>query len=525
MKFKWFYSERENYSIPEQILRTRNYPESFFDTSFENIPDISLMKDIKKAADRIINAVINKQKIMIFGHDDLDGITSTYILFDFLEKIGSQKHYSYIPNRLYENHGMQDGLIKKIKAGKYDLLITVDGGTSSVNAVNRIKALGCEVIITDHHLVPDELPDAFAIVNPKQKDCSYPYKMLAGVGVTYFLINQIAADLQIATDKNYLFWTAMGSISDKVPLDGVNRIIVKNVLDNWLDFDDENISFLQNYLNFNEEYYSQKKNIKYIIKLLSNGRETDGQNKSLKFLLAAKTEKSEFFNDLSGEVSKYEKKLNAVLSYLDEIKPGNSVLCFVHYDEYGKIPSELIGMSASFIARANMIPAVVLRQKGNGITAEARCTEGFNLVEAFKFCEEHLVQYGGHKKAAGFRTNFHEIDKFIEKFNEYVELKKQAIRDNQKINIDAVIDTVHLDKISEIIQNDLDFLQPFGEGNPVPVFLIKDFIPERDIRKNRINNLPFPEMDKNYKVVFNLIGNNINVIDYAENDQKSLEIE
>ena len=521
MKFKWFYSEDKNYSIPDQILRTRNYPECFFDTSFENIPDISLMKDIKKAADRIIDAVKRKQKIMIFGHDDLDGITSTYILFDFLEKIGSQKHYSYIPNRLYENHGMQDNLIKKIKTGEYDLLITVDGGSSSINAVNRINALGCDVIITDHHLVPDELPDAYAIVNPKQEDCSYPYKMLAGVGVTYFLITQIAEILNMKTDKNYLFWTAIGSIADKVPLVGVNRIIVKNVLDNWLDFDDDNISFLQNYLDFNEEYYAKKKIIKYIIKLLSNGRETDGQNKSLKFLLAAKTEKSEFFHNLSDEVSKYEKKLNAVLSYLDEIKPDNSVYCFVHYDDDGKIPNELIGMSASYIAKANMIPAVILHQKGSGITAEARCTEGFNLVDAFKFCEKHLVQYGGHKKAAGFRTNFHERDKFIEKFIEYVELKKQIIRDNQKINIDAVIDTSQLVKINEIMRDDLDFLQPFGEGNPIPVFLIKDFIPERDIRKNRRNSLPFPEMNKNYKVVFNLIGNNINVIDYAENNQKS----
>ena len=521
MKFKWIYSEEKNYSIPEQILRTRNYPESFFDTNFENIPDISLMKDIKKAANRIIDAVKNKQKIMIFGHDDLDGISSTYIMFDFLEKIGSQLHYSYIPNRLYENHGLQDGLIKKIKTGKYDLLITVDGGSSSINAVKRINALGCDVIITDHHLVPDELPDAYAIVNPKQKDCSYPDKMLAGVGVTYLLINQIAEILKIKVDKNYLFWTALGSISDKVPLSGVNRIIVKNVLDDWLDFDDDNISFLQNHLDFNNEYNAKKKNIKYIIKLLSNGRETDGQNKSLKFLLAAKTEKSRFFNDLSEEVLKYEKKLNAVLSYLDEIKPENSIPCFVHYDEAGRIPNELIGISASFITRENMIPAVILRQRGNGIIAEARCTEGFNLVDAFKFCEEHLVQYGGHKKAAGFRTNFHERDKFIEKFYEYVKLNKQAIKDNQKINIDAVIDTSHLDKINEIIQNDLYFLQPFGEGNPAPVFLIKDFIPGRDIRKNRINNFLFPEMDKNYKVVFNLIGKNINVIDYEDNDQKS----
>jgi single-stranded-DNA-specific exonuclease len=151
MKFKWSYNESRNLSIFEQILKNRKISESFLYSSLKDLPDMSLMKDLDKASERIISAVHKKEKIIIYGHDDMDGITSTYLIFDFLEKIGSQNHYYYIPNRQLDCHGIQRKFIEKLEQEKIELLITVDGGISEFDAIREIQANGTDVVITDHH--------------------------------------------------------------------------------------------------------------------------------------------------------------------------------------------------------------------------------------------------------------------------------------------------------------------------------------------------------------------------------------
>jgi single-stranded-DNA-specific exonuclease len=518
MKFKWNYHESRNLSIFEQILKNRKISESFLYSSLKDLPDMSLMKDLDKAAERIISAVHRKEKIIIYGHDDMDGITSTYLIFDFLEKIGSQNHYYYIPNRQLDCHGIQKKLIEKIEQEKIELLITVDGGISEFDAVHEIQANGTDVVITDHHLILDnKIPDAFAVINPKQGDCNYPFKMLAGVGVIYFLIRKLAEKLQTEFDKNYLFWVAVGSFADKVPLVGVNRTFMKEVLDNWHSFDDLTLEKLKPFLRPALSYHNRIFIINRIIKILSSGRMKGGQNLTMNLFLASAEEKEIIVRKLIERQQMQEEALKKSRKYLQQIAPGNAARYFIHFDKNGEIPVELLGYCTSQISKTYKIPVVFLCHKNGKIVGEGRCTEGFNLVDAFAYCQEHLIQFGGHTQAAGFTMQEKNIEQFQKKFNEYVKLKEFDIEENKRINIDAVFTSNNFNKFDEYIQMDYQLLQPFGKGNPNPHFLMKNYLPRRDYQKVKIkgsNNNLLP--DECYNVVFKFKGSSFSLIDHRK---------
>ncbi|MBC8385891.1 MAG: DHH family phosphoesterase, partial [Candidatus Cloacimonetes bacterium] len=419
MKFRWINNVNENLSIFEQILDSRSFSKKDLKVTLEDIPDISLLKDIRKAAERILQAVQNKEKIIIFGHDDLDGITSTYILFDFLEKLGSQNHYYYIPNRLLENHGIQQNFIQKVEKENFDLVITVDGGIGCTKAVDQIKKIGCEVIITDHHLVSGAIPNAFAVVNPKQYDCEFPNKMLAGVAVSFFLIKKIAELLDIEINKNYYFWVAVGSIADKVPLDGVNRILVKEVLDSWSEYDDPTLKILKDYIWLKGDYDSRIKMIKFIIRLFSNGREANGENLAMKVLLSESSEKNKFLQNLMKIMSEYEKKIEDVIEFISNIPVSEDQTSFIYFDENDKIPYDLLGYCASHISTRNKKPAIFLKNKNDTLICEARSLGSFNLVKSFQYCADHLIQFGGHIRAAGFTAKPEKLKSIIDGLTDY----------------------------------------------------------------------------------------------------------
>ena len=518
MKFRWSYKHSDKDSIFDQIKENRKISDSFIHSSMIDIPDHSQFKDIDIAADRIIEAVQQKEKIIIFGHDDVDGITATYILYDFLEKLGSQNHFYYIPNRLIDDHGIQKNFIDKIKKEKFKLLITVDGGVSCRKAITEIMELGCDVIVTDHHIVQDDLiPPALAIVNPKQRECNFPCDMIAGVGVVYFLIKIISEITGIEDDRNYLFWVAVGSISDKVPLLDVNRIFVKEVLDSWSTFDDNTLYKLSPYLETGINYSQRMNNIHHIIKLLSNGRGKYGEHKSMKLLITHNKEKDVIIAEMRNIQKDQDVKLDNIRRYIRTKIPRIFGNYFIFRDIDHQIPFELLGYSASFITNKHRIPVIFIKNKNEIIVGEARGNDGFNLVDAFSYCSEHLIQYGGHAKAAGFTMKNSEVDKFIEKFEEYIEQNQTVIEENKRIDIDAVICSSELDKFSEYIQVDYNLLQPFGQGNPEPKFLLTDYLPERDVqimKFKKLDNKMEPEVP--YNVVFTFRDSSFKFIDYRE---------
>ena len=224
----------DNYNINEllaTILVNRNIVDEeklkvFLNPTRKDFHDPFLMPDMNIAVDRIIQAINKKEKVIIYGDYDADGITSITVLKKFLEDVDLKADY-YIPNRLEEGYGLNDDAIKNISSNKYDLMITVDCGISAVEEINYAKQLGLETIITDHHEVGDELPQALAVVDAKRKDNKYPCRDLAGVGVVFKLIQAISIKLDLKEEAylKYLDIVCVGTISDIVPLVDENRVI------------------------------------------------------------------------------------------------------------------------------------------------------------------------------------------------------------------------------------------------------------------------------------------------------------
>ncbi|MFC1898623.1 DHH family phosphoesterase [Candidatus Cloacimonadota bacterium] len=523
MKFRWYYNEKSDLSIFDQIKENRQITDSFIHLAISDLPPISLMKDLAQAADRIIEAVRKNEKIMIYGHDDVDGITSTYILFDFLEQIGFQNHVYYIPNRMLETHGIPPKLIDQLVEEKFDLLITVDGGMSEFENVKFLAENGIETVITDHHTVQDRIPEAYALVNPKQKDCLYPGEMLAGVGVVYFLVLQMAEMLSYPMDENYLFWVAVGTVSDKVPLVGVNRILLKEVLDKWFMFDCEAFQTMQPYLIPALNYSKRISIIKFICRLLANGREAGGENLALYYLIAPLEEKEIILQQLVQKQRENEVKLNMICDYLKASVPAANKNCIISLDEDDEIESNLLGFSASQLALKYLIPVIFLKHKNGVIIGEGRCTDGFNLMEAFTYCKRSLIQFGGHTKAAGFTAKKEQISNFAELFEEYVNKKEEQIENHKRIDIDAVFSIEDFDKFDNYLQTDYHLLQPFGQGNRSPYFLLKNFKPRRDHGKIKLKDAKNKlDPDELYDVIFKLKGTGYKLVDHRKAELSEL---
>ncbi|MCF7913220.1 MAG: DHH family phosphoesterase [Candidatus Cloacimonetes bacterium] len=516
MRFNWKLPNTSNLSFRDQIVSNRNIQEDYFYAGLKDIPKLSLIKDLEHGAQRIIKALQHKERIMIFGDDDIDGITSTYILFDFFNKLGFQDHYAYIPNRILERHGMQDGFIQEVKSRNISLVITVDGGVSAVEQVELLNSMGCDVVITDHHEVPEILPAAYAIINCKQQDCRFPYKMMAGVGITYLLIKKIAEIINTVTDPSYLFWVAVGTISDKVPLDGVNRILVKEVLENWYEFEDETLDVLNKYFWFPGDFSSRMAIFRYLIKLLANGRDANGHNTAFKLLTSPKIYKSQILKSLIARRKESEKQLGDVRNYINNLLPEEMGIYFLHYDQDDKIPHQYLGLCATTISKTHLIPTVFLKNKGDVIVCEVRGIDGFDFIKAFESLQDLLIQWGGHQKAAGFSMQQENLEEFIIQFKHYVESHRDSILSNRRLNIDCVLEPRQINQLISFVQVELPAFQPFGEGNPEPLFLIRNYNPARDS-----NCLSFAEdgnlsANSNYDVVFNFRGSSFYMIDCQE---------
>ena len=515
MKFKWEFKERSGRNVIQQIIENREYSKSFFEYNFANLPNPLLMKDIDKAADRIIEAVRNKESIVILGHDDPDGITSTYILFDFLEKLGSQNHYYYIPNRYTDHHGIQQNFIDKAQKENYDLVITVDIGISSYDEVEKLKKFGCDVIITDHHLIPEKIPQAFAVVDPKQSDCQYPFDMLAGVGVTFLLVQVISQKLSVPYDKSYILWTAIGTIADKVPLISVNRAICREAIENWFDYEDANLMQLRKKTIVTNTFFSKKYFILYVTRILSNGRMDGGENKGLQILLASIFDKQKLISSLLEEKHKFESQMFKIKEFLKYLQFDSSQGFLIFVDKQDKIPLSLLGMCATIISLQYKIPALFIHKKNGSLVCEARCTIGFNLVEAFEYCKNDLVQFGGHVQAAGFVIENNKVDSFKKHFKEYVSSHLQEIRNQHKLIIDAIVKP---EDLNDTTIHELELIQPFGQKNPAPIFLMKNFTVEigKEFRINYSDSFN-PKPDGKYDIVFNSKnGFSLNMLDYRK---------
>ena len=456
----------------EQVLTKRGLTPQELGENISDLPDEALLANIDLAADRISRALYKNEPLVIFGHDDPDGVTSTYILYQFLNSCGYQRHNYFIPNRNIEPHGIGAGFVDFVRRGAYRLAITVDNGIASAEGVNQLKELGCETIILDHHLIqPEQLPRALAIVNPQLEECPYPAKNLAGVGVVLMLLRHLSRVLEHQLPLSAYFWAAIGSISDKVPMLGANRVIVRHVLQNWRDLKDPSVEFLlRNYARV-EDDMDVFNFLQHVARLIANGREANGQHLAMRFLLERGDAKAKLFQQMEAQRKAWEAELGKIFGYLDTITAGFSGTAFIYFDDEGIIPYSLLGTASTYILGKLGIPTIMLKQHNGDVVCEGRCGEGFNMVEAFRHCREYLKQYGGHVKAAGFTLEPDNYDGFLECFNHYLAQTQLT----QALPADSEPDArLQLSDLNSENWQGLVYLLPFGQQNPEPEILVEN---------------------------------------------------
>ncbi len=459
-------------SLLEQIKRARGLHLEELLQDITILPDEALLANIGLATERISRALFRNEPLVIFGHDDPDGVTSTYILYQFLNSCGYQKHRYFIPNRNIEPHGIQAGLVDFVREGGFKLAITVDNGIASAVGVRQLAELGCDTIIVDHHLIqPEQLPEAFAIVNPQLPYCQYPFKALAGVGVTLMLIRYLGRILEHQVPLSSYFWTAVGSISDKVPMTGLNRIVVRQVIEHWDELQDPSVEFLLRNHNRVANAMDIFNFMQATARLLANGREEKGQHMALRFLLERGDTKAQLFQNLEQLKNQWESELNHIFGFLDTITAGFMGNAFIYFDDEGVIPYALLGTACTYILGKLGIPIILLKAHNGDIVCEGRCGEGFNMVEAFRYCKTHLKQYGGHVKAAGFTLEPANYDGFLECYNEYLASQQALLIKAHEPGPDAVLP---LSTLHETNWRQLELLLPFGQQNPEPRLLIPE---------------------------------------------------
>ena len=429
-----------------------------------------LMPDMEIAVKRIVKAIENKEKIMIYGDYDADGITSITVLKKYLNEIGL-KTGEYIPNRLNEGYGLNKDAISKIYNDGYKLMITVDCGISGLEEVDYANSLGMEIIITDHHEPAEKLPEAIAVIDAKRKDNKYPFNQLAGVGVVFKLIPAISTELKLEEKEylKYLDLVCIGTISDIVPLVDENRVIAKLGLK--LIEKTKNIG-LKTLLNIADLRKIDSTAISFGVAPRINACGRMGfQEEALQL----------FLTEDSGEATKIAKRLvqfnqerqakekqifEEVIEKIE--KDDKDKKCIVLAEENWH--HGVIGIVASKITEIYYKPSILICLEGDKGKGSGRSIPGFDLYTALTKCSDYIEKFGGHSMAIGItikKENFEKLKEAIEKY-----AQESNISDIMPIiNIDKEINLKNIN-IEEV--KSLELLEPFGEGNKMPIFLLRN---------------------------------------------------
>ena len=445
--------------------------EVFLNPTREDFHNPYLMPDMEKAVNRIIKAIENKEKTIIYGDYDVDGITSITVLSKFLKDCGLDTGF-YIPNRLDEGYGLNKEAIKKISEDGYKLIITVDCGISGNKEVEYAYELGMEVIVTDHHEPLEELPKAVAVIDCKRKDNKYPFNSLAGVGVAFKLCQAIGQRLNM-DEKSYLKYldiVCVGTISDIVPLVDENRVIASLGLKLTQVTKSPGLKSLiiasgYKEINSNTVSFGIAPRINACGRM---GHEEDALNLFLTDNIQKARDITEVLNKYNRERQEIEKRIfeEAVKKIeLNNLDKNNVIVIGSENWHHG-----VIGIVASKITDLYFKPSILICFEGNEGKGSGRSIPGFDLHGALCKLNEYLEKYGGHEMAVGLSLKKDKFDEFTVEFNK---IAKES-------HTEDIISVIHIDKeitlkdISIENVNSLKMLEPFGESNKMPIFIYKN---------------------------------------------------
>lgn len=460
--------------LVQRGIETFEEARAFFRPQLSGLHDPWLMKDMQKAVDRIIRAKNNHEKILVFGDYDVDGTTAVASMYRFLRKIHEPLDF-YIPHRYREGYGVSKAGIDYARDNGFTLIISVDCGIKSADLIAYALELGIEFIVCDHHLPDDQLPPAAAILNPKQKDCPYPFKELCGCGVGFKLMSALAQTLGLPADAAFadLDLVATAIAADIVDMADENRILAYYGLQKANQSPNHGIKALTTLSSLRGPLTIS--NLVFMIapRVNAAGRMDDARKAVQLFIADSYNEALQYAEMLhSDNTDRKEADSSITNEALELIRNREdwagrrSTLVFQPHWHKG-----VVGIVASRLIEHYHRPTIVLTQSGDYAAGSARSVPGFNLYEAIHACREYLLGYGGHFAAAGMTLELDKVDLFREKFEEVV---AATIHPDMLIPEIVIDQEIRLRDITPAFYNIVSQMEPFGPRNLRPVFLVRN---------------------------------------------------
>ena len=492
--------------LVQRNIKTFSEAKQFFRPELDMLHDPWLMKDMEKAVQRILDAFSKGEKILVFGDYDVDGTTSVACMFRFLQKnYDPGKVEFYIPHRYREGYGISKAGIDFASENVYSLVIALDCGIKSIDLIRYAKELDIDFIVCDHHMPDIVLPPAVAILNPKQVDCTYPFKELCGCGVGFKLITALSQRLGLPDSEvyQYLDLVATAIAADIVSMTGENRILAYYGLKKANENPNFGIKALKQLSGLQKDFHIN--NLVFMIapRVNAAGRMDDAR-KAVQMFVAKTFEEAMLFAEMLHEDNTDRKEADQTITeealYLiandSELINRKSTVVFQSHWHKG-----VVGIVASRLIDRYYRPTIVLTQSGTYAAGSARSVAGFNVYEAIHQCKELLLGYGGHFYAAGMTLELDKVEAFQLKFEEIVSSTISPELLIPEIVIDAEIEFADL---KQSFYNIICQMEPFGPDNLRPVFVIKNVVDSGYSKIVKEQHIKFSLRQGN--IIFNGIG-------------------
>lgn len=460
-------------------LVTREQIDEFLFTTYDkDVHDPRGLKDALKAVERIELAIERGEKILVFGDYDVDGITSSALMMNCLLPLGAQANF-FLPHRVRDGYGLSSKIVDRAADNGYTLIITVDNGITAFEPAERARARNVDLIITDHHRPHDHLPDAYAIVNPNQDDCTYPFKSFAGVGVAFKILSLLYERRGMTLPHKAYELLLLGTVADVVPLRGENRF--------WVRY---GLSYVNNCAD-SLSLVALKKNGKVSDKPLSSidigfsitpqinalGRLEDPRQ-GVKFLIGSSQDDVDEVARILLQLNEARKTIekDIVQDIVSRVQAGVIDIARekIIVATSNQWPPGVIGLVASRIVAEYGRPVILLHETSQGLLkGSCRSIPALSMFDALHEAKDLLEQFGGHTVAAGLSLKKENLPAFKERLETYIGARLTADDFVQKIMVDAHLP---LPDLTSKLVHDLEHLEPFGNENPVPVFCVNNVV-------------------------------------------------
>ncbi|MFN5346133.1 MAG: single-stranded-DNA-specific exonuclease RecJ [Bacteroidota bacterium] len=460
--------------LAQRGINTFDEAKHFFRPSLNDLHDPFLMKDMNKAVERISNAILNKEKILVYGDYDVDGTTAVSLVYTFLHNQYVNVEY-YIPDRYKEGYGISLQGIDYAKENGCNLIIALDCGIKSIDKIEYANSLGVDFIICDHHRPGSELPNAVAVLDPKRSDCDYPYKELSGCGVGFKLIQAIAQQKGILFEDltQYLDLVAVSIAADIVPITGENRILAFYGLKLLNENPRPGFKAILELSNFKKDEITVNDVVFLIAPRINAAGRIESGKSAVELLVSKNDNVAGLLGDGINEHNLKRKDLDAsitehALQLIEESEDHKYRKSTVLYNSAWH--KGVIGIVASRLTEKYYRPTIVLTKsndENNMVSGSARSVKDFDVYNAIESCSDLLEQFGGHMYAAGLTMKEENVEEFIQRFEEVV---SSTIEDRmlvREVEIDAEL---NLNDINQKFFNILKQFAPFGPGNMSPIF-------------------------------------------------------